>query len=168
MFKVRCATQAGCLLQAILGLRETSTTPATRLCNQVSWQSVCLGTVKDRMASLQFKNYSSFHEENTHTNTHTASRLEESSRSDQISRSVVSYSLRPHESHHARTPCPSPAPPKEIISDQKREGLQMKNIVFQEILKGRQNFNLQSYGMVCVLCRQRGRTRSWKVSGVCR
>ena len=117
MFKVRCATQAGYLLQAIQGLQETSTTPATRLCNQVSWQSVCLGTVKDRMASLQFKNYSSFHEENTHTNTHIASRLEESSRSDQISRSVVSDSLRPHESHHTRPPCPSPAPPKEIISD---------------------------------------------------
>ena len=31
-------------------------------------------------------------------------------RSDQISRSVVSESLRPHESHHARPPCPSPTP----------------------------------------------------------
>ena len=31
-------------------------------------------------------------------------------RSDQISRSVVSDSLRPHESQHARPPCPSPAP----------------------------------------------------------
>ena len=80
MFKVRCATQDGCPLQAIQGLRESSTTPTTRLHNQVSRQSVCLGTVKDRMASLQFKNYSSFHEENTHTNTHIASRLEESSR----------------------------------------------------------------------------------------
>ena len=30
-------------------------------------------------------------------------------RSDQISRSVVSDSLRPHESQHARPPCPSPA-----------------------------------------------------------
>ena len=30
--------------------------------------------------------------------------------SDQISRSVVSDSLRPHESQHARPPCPSPAP----------------------------------------------------------
>ena len=29
-------------------------------------------------------------------------------RSDQISRSVVSDSLRPHESQHARPPCPSP------------------------------------------------------------
>ena len=28
----------------------------------------------------------------------------------QFSRSVVSYSLRPHESQHARTPCPSPTP----------------------------------------------------------
>ena len=28
----------------------------------------------------------------------------------QFSRSVVSYSLRPHESQHARPPCPSPAP----------------------------------------------------------
>ena len=28
--------------------------------------------------------------------------------SDQISRSVVSNSLRPHESQHARPPCPSP------------------------------------------------------------
>ena len=30
--------------------------------------------------------------------------------SDQISRSVVSDSLGPHESHHARPPCPSPTP----------------------------------------------------------
>ena len=29
---------------------------------------------------------------------------------DQISHSVVSDSLRPHESQHARPPCPSPAP----------------------------------------------------------
>ena len=31
-------------------------------------------------------------------------------RSDQISRSVLSNSLRPHESQHARPPCPSPTP----------------------------------------------------------
>ena len=31
-------------------------------------------------------------------------------RSDQISRSVVSDSLRPHESQHARPPCPTPTP----------------------------------------------------------
>ena len=31
-------------------------------------------------------------------------------RSDQISHSVVSDSLRPHESQHARPPCPSPSP----------------------------------------------------------
>ena len=31
-------------------------------------------------------------------------------RSDQISRSVVSNSLRPHESQHARPPCPSTTP----------------------------------------------------------
>ena len=31
-------------------------------------------------------------------------------RSDQISRSVVSDSLWPHESHNARPPCPSPTP----------------------------------------------------------
>ena len=31
-------------------------------------------------------------------------------RSDQISRSVMSDSLRPHESQHTRPPCPSPTP----------------------------------------------------------
>ena len=31
-------------------------------------------------------------------------------RSDQISRSVVSNSLQPHELQHARPPCPSPTP----------------------------------------------------------
>ena len=31
-------------------------------------------------------------------------------RSDQISCSVVSHSLQPHESQHARPPCPSPTP----------------------------------------------------------
>ena len=35
--------------------------------------------------------------------------------SDQISRSVVSDSLRPHESQHTRPPCPSPTP--EVHSD---------------------------------------------------
>ena len=105
MFKVRCATQDGCPLQAIQGLRESSTTPTTRLRNQVSWQSVCLGTVKDRMASLQFKNYSSFHEENTHTNTHTASRLEESSRQTLIIKRKLKYNKAP----------------KEIVSDQREE-----------------------------------------------
>jgi len=35
---------------------------------------------------------------------------EEDIRSDQISRSVVSNSLRPHELQHARPPCPSPTP----------------------------------------------------------
>ena len=30
--------------------------------------------------------------------------------SDQISRSVMSDSLRPHESQHPRSPCPSPTP----------------------------------------------------------
>ena len=33
----------------------------------------------------------------------------------QFSRSVVSYSLRPHESQHARPPCPSPTP--GVLSD---------------------------------------------------
>ena len=33
-----------------------------------------------------------------------------SPRSDQISRSVVSNSLRPYESQHSRPPCPSPTP----------------------------------------------------------
>ena len=34
--------------------------------------------------------------------------------SDQISRSVVSNSFRPHESQHARPPCPSPTPGVQI------------------------------------------------------
>ena len=37
-------------------------------------------------------------------------RLKYSSGSVQFSRSVVSDSLRPHESQHARPPCPSPTP----------------------------------------------------------
>ena len=36
--------------------------------------------------------------------------MKETIRSDQISRSVVSDSLRPHESQHTRPPCPSPTP----------------------------------------------------------
>ena len=35
-------------------------------------------------------------------------------RSDQISRSVVFDSLRPHELQHARPPCPSPTPGVQI------------------------------------------------------
>jgi len=34
----------------------------------------------------------------------------QSIRSDQISHSVVSDSLQPHELQHARPPCPSPTP----------------------------------------------------------
>ena len=36
--------------------------------------------------------------------------MKEAIRSDQISRSVLSDSLRPHELQHTRPPCPSPAP----------------------------------------------------------
>ena len=36
--------------------------------------------------------------------------FDEQIRSDQISRSVVSDSLRPQKSQHARPPCPSPTP----------------------------------------------------------
>ena len=36
--------------------------------------------------------------------------MKETIRSDQISCSVVSDSLRPHESQHTRPPCPSPTP----------------------------------------------------------
>ena len=39
-----------------------------------------------------------------------AKKWRSSIRSDQISCSVVSDSLRPHESQHARPPCPSPTP----------------------------------------------------------
>ena len=46
----------------------------------------------------------------THTHTHTHNLGSINIRSDQISRSVVSDSLRPHESQHARPPCPSPTP----------------------------------------------------------
>ena len=38
-------------------------------------------------------------------------RVRNAVRSDQISRSVVSDSLQPHESQHARPPCPSQTPP---------------------------------------------------------
>ena len=37
-------------------------------------------------------------------------KVEDQIRSDQISHSVVSDSLRPHESQHTRPPCPSPTP----------------------------------------------------------
>ena len=36
-------------------------------------------------------------------------------RSDQISHSVVSNSLRPHESQHARPPCPSSTPGVHLV-----------------------------------------------------
>ena len=160
MFRVRWATQAGCPRQVIQGFRETNTTPATRLRHQVSWQSVCLGTVRDRVASLRFKNYSSFHEGNTHTNTHTASRLEESGRQTLIIKGKLKYNKAP----------------KEIVSGQREERLQTKKIVFEEILKGRQNFNLEHYEMACVL-RRTSANKDQKVeserrvqisSGVCR
>ena len=42
--------------------------------------------------------------------THNCTHLRSQIRSYQISRSVVSNSLGPHESQHARPPCPSPTP----------------------------------------------------------
>ena len=39
-----------------------------------------------------------------------AGRINTRIRSDHISRSVMSDSLRPHESQYARPPCPSPTP----------------------------------------------------------
>ena len=42
--------------------------------------------------------------------TNTALEINYQIRSDQISRSVVSNFLRPHESQHARPLCPSPTP----------------------------------------------------------
>ena len=49
-------------------------------------------------------------------------------RSDKISRSVVSDSLRPHESQHARPPCPSPTPGVhwESIESVKRYTMHLK------------------------------------------
>ena len=44
----------------------------------------------------------------THTHTHTQWNIQFNS--VQFSRSVMSDSLRPHESQHARPPCPSPTP----------------------------------------------------------
>ena len=41
--------------------------------------------------------------------------------SDQISHSVVSDSLRPHESQHARPPCPSPTPGVHSLMATKKE-----------------------------------------------
>ena len=49
------------------------------------------------------------------TTEHTCTLLgipEETPKRVQFSRSVVSDSLRPHESQHARPPCPSPTPPE--------------------------------------------------------
>ena len=45
-----------------------------------------------------------------HRHCHSAADCVVTFRSDQISHSVVSDSLRPHESQHARPPCPSPTP----------------------------------------------------------
>ena len=53
-------------------------------------------------------------------------------RSDQISRSVVSDSLQPHESQHARPPCPSPTPeiklPTSTGSSKKQESSRKASI----------------------------------------
>ena len=46
----------------------------------------------------------------TQLSTHTQCRYTPRKYSVQFSRSVVSDSLRPHESQHARPPCPSPTP----------------------------------------------------------
>ena len=48
--------------------------------------------------------------EGAHTGLQMKKKLQEKLSSVQFSRSVVSNSLRPHESQHARPPCPSPTP----------------------------------------------------------
>ena len=55
------------------------------------------------------KSQNSWAEMGIHPVSVTASQIWEEA-SDQISHSVMSDSLRPHESQHARPPCPSPTP----------------------------------------------------------
>ena len=64
---------------------------------------------------LQFFNFSFYIREKLINNVVLVSGVHQSDsaihiRSDQISCSVMSDSLRPHESQHARPPCPSPTP----------------------------------------------------------
>ena len=58
-------------------------------------------------------------------------------RSDQISRSVVSDSLQPHESQHSRPPCPSPTPgvhwdsrPSSHITSWQIDGETVRDFIF--------------------------------------
>ena len=84
-------------------LSETTFSPSEKETNTFS--SCCsrnnLATIR---ASFQFRN----HHEKTFVDNVTLS--SQKIRSDQISRSVVSDSLRPYESQHARPPCPSLTP----------------------------------------------------------
>ena len=66
---------------------------------QASWNKM--------VAILRTKKLSSLRKNSTNRNTNILIFL---GRSVQFSRSVVSDSLRPHESQHARPPCPSPTP----------------------------------------------------------
>ena len=75
------------------------------------WQMLLVATMLDRVEpnSQGLKcNSKSDHEFNSHFLPQPT--LNKPFRSDQISRSVVSDSLRPHESQHARPPCPSTTP----------------------------------------------------------
>ena len=81
----------------------------------------------------------------------------------QFSHSVVSDSLQPHESQHARPPCPSPIPgvysnscplSRERVTGRKARGLQMEEVAckcqtFLSLLSGRrkQTSNIFSFSI---------------------
>ena len=72
-----------------------------------------VGDCKKRKESHPFikpSRYTLFHPSSQDNQPWTAPFITHQIRSDQISRSVMSDSLRPRESQHARPPCPSPTP----------------------------------------------------------
>ena len=60
--------------------------------------------------SLTFRKIHPYHKDSKYKFNKNIHNKSNTLRSDQISRSVMSDSLRPHESQHARPPCPSPSP----------------------------------------------------------
>ena len=85
-----------------------------------AWQATVLGVTKSRTCLKRLSlhpcislklNQTRLHDRSVNSCiTHLYAISVDSSHSVQFSRSVVSDSLRPHESQHARPPCPSPTP----------------------------------------------------------
>ena len=95
---------------AIHGVAKSRTQLRQQMHNEVEHLFVCLFVIGKSHGRRSLVGYSPWGRKELDTTEHTFFLLSGLYSSVQISHSVMSDSLRPHESQHARPPCPSPSP----------------------------------------------------------